>query len=248
MKLDIYYNYIKMLNSDLKNSLTFYTSDYYKEINSKENYINNEIKNHMDNIQTVFEGAPTMNQTITVYRGMKKEYKDDKITTFISTSKSKDQARKFMSNNCCMYIITLTPGNYSILPLEDVSEHPDEEEILLPSGLISIQKRDKDEKGYDVFYCTYIPEDSEIFNTNQIKEINKLFLKDKINLSFDTWINRILESGIKDEIETLCESDSEDFENCIHDLLKTLDYYEDIPDDVKNKFLQLFKNINENII
>lgn len=243
MSIDIFYKYVNLLNKELKESLTFYTSDYYKEINSKSIY-NNTIKRHFDNINNIFDGAPHMNSTMTVYRGMKKEYKDDNDnqTTFISTSKNRKRAEEFMMVNCCLYIITLTPGNYSILPLENVSEHPDEEEILLPNGLLSIQKREI-VNGNDIFYCTYIPKDAKIINIEELKENN---LKDKIELSTTVWVDRIFSSGIKDEIELLCDSD-ENIDNCINDLLKTLSFYDEIPDEAKYKFISLISNVKDKL-
>lgn len=170
---------------------------------------------------------------------MSKQYSDNKITTFISTSLSKKEVKKFTTSGCCIYIISLTPGDYGILPLHDVSDYPEEEEVLLPPGMLSIQKRDKDEDNIDIFYCTFIPDNAQFININ-------IDLKDKIELSSDNWINRIFESGIKDEIELLCDNFDE-FDACAIDMLKTLDFYEDIPEIAVKKFVTLISNIKEKI-
>jgi hypothetical protein len=59
-------------------------------------------------------------------------------------------------------------------------------------------------------------------------------------------VDRILDSGIKDEIQEFCEEESElELDSCIKEQLQSLDFYEDIPQEAIDKFIKLFKNISD---
>lgn len=62
--IDVFFKYVKLLDRDLKDSLNFYTSDNFKKINKKSNLINNEVKNHIDNILTAFDGSPALKNSL----------------------------------------------------------------------------------------------------------------------------------------------------------------------------------------
>jgi hypothetical protein len=249
--MDIFDKYVSLLNKDLKNSLTFYTSSEYKELNKNVRHnivLNNEYKNHYDNILDIFDGCPTVKTPITLYRGMTKVYSD--FGGLISTSSSKEIAKTFTKGTCCLYIITLTPGEYGILPLSSVSEKPEEMEVLLPPGSLSVQSSvsfAKSNENMDVIYCTYIPENAIILTSSELNDMNKINLeKIKLNLSIQSWVDRILDSGIKDEIQEFCEEESElELDSCIKEQLQSLDFYEDIPQEAIDKFIKLFKNISD---
>jgi len=244
--------YIDLLNDELKNSLRFYTSSEYKELNQKVRggiMLNKELKTHYDNISDIFDGAPTVKAPIIVYRGMTKKYTQFENQGFISASLNKDVAKTFhKGSSCCLYIITLTPGQYGILPLDNVSEMPDEQEVLLPPGSLSIQSiipYSESKENVDVVYCTYIPENAIIINSTELNNLNnKQFEMTKISLSIESWVNRILESNIKEEIQLLCEDAGSDLNTCILEQLKTLDFYDDIPIGAIDKFMLLFNNLS----
>jgi len=250
--------YITLLKKEQKDSLTFYTSSEYKELNSKIRngiLLSKELKHHLDNIMDIFDGGPTLDTVLTVYRGMNKRYTSFENKGIISTTLSKEKTKVFRGTSCCLYIITLTPGEYTILPLNSVSEMPEEEEILLPPGSLSIQKvipytDPNNTENVDIIYCTYIPGNAEIINSNKLNDLNnKQFDQVKIELSLESWINRILDSGIKDEITTFC-SDSDnnnDFNDCILEQIKTLEFYDDIPKEAIDKCLLLLNNVSEHL-
>lgn len=253
--MESFYMYVDLLNDELKTSLKFYTSSEYKELNNNVRsgiMLNSEVKRHYDNILDSFDGAPTVKSSFIVYRGMTKKYTDLENKGFISTSLNKDIAKTFhKGSSCCLYVITLTPGEYGILPLAHLSEMPDEEEVLLPPGSLSIQSvipYSESKENVDVIYCTYIPENAVIINSNELNNMNnKKFEKTKLNLSIESWVNRILDSNIKDEIQLLCD-DSDNLDECIYEQLKTLDFYDDIPYEAITKFMLLFKNLSDVII
>ena len=247
-------HYVALLNKEQKNSLRFYTSSEYKELNSKirqGHLLSKEFKQHLDNIMDCFDGGPTLNTNLTVYRGMTTKYTAFENKGILSTSLSKHKTKVFTGTSCCLYIISLTPGEYTILPLNPVSEIPEEDEILLPPGSLSIQKvipytDPTNTENVDIVYCTYIPENSTIINSNKLNDLNNTkFNQVKIELSLESWINRILDSGIKDEIITFCESD-DTFQNCILEQIKTLEFYNDIPQEAITKCLLLLNNLSEN--
>lgn len=255
--MDSFLIYIDLLNDELKKSLRFYTSSEYKELNQKVRegiILDKELKIHYDNISDIFDGAPTLKKPITVYRGMTKKYTNQfKNQGFISASLNKDVAKTFhKGSSCCLYIITLTPGEYGILPLDNVSEMPDEQEVLLPPGSLSIQSivpYSENKENVDIVYCTYIPENAIIINSIDINSLNdKQFKKTKISLSTESWVNRILESNMKEEIQLLCEDTGSDLNKCILEQLKTLDFYDDIPMGAIDKFMLLFNNLSDNLV
>ena len=251
--MDIFYKYVDLLNDNLKKSLQFYTSSEYKELNKRirnGTMLNNELKTHYDNILDIFDSCPTVKTPITLYRGMTKVYSDFENNGLISTSTSKEKAKTFSKGTCCLYIITLTPGEYGILPLSNISEMPDEMEVLLPPGSLSVQSSisfTENNENMDVIYCTYIPKDALILKSSELNDMNKTQLdKIKLNLSIQSWVDRILSSGIKDEIQEFCEGES-DLYSCIKEQLQTLDFYEDIPKEAIDKFMLLFTNLSDKI-
>jgi len=255
MNITEFEKYVTILKKEQKDSLRFYTSSEYKELNNKirsGKILTKELKNHFDNIMDAFDGGPTVNSTITVYRGMTKKYSAFENKGVISTSLSKESAKTFhKGSSCCLYIITLTPGEYTILPISSISEMPEEQEVLLPPGSLFIQKvtpysDPNNIESVDLIYCTYIPENAKMINTDKLNNLNeKQFNKMKLELSLESWVNRILDSNIKEEIKLLCEEEFD--EKCIIEQLKTLDFYNDIPKEAIDKYLLLLNNVSEHL-
>lgn len=244
--MQVFIDYINLLEPHLKKSLEYYTTSEYKELN---NYVRNnrimskEHREHYNNILDIFEG-PILRNTITVYRGMTKRYKMFDTQGFISTSTNKEVAKSFSKgSSCCLYIITLTPGEYTILPLSEISEMPEEEEVLLPPGDLSVQMvvpytDSENKENVELVYCTFIPNNAEIMQNND--DINEKFDKVKITLSIQSWVDRVLDSGIVDEIKLLCDEDVE----CILEHIQTLDFYKDIPEEAVNKVVNILNNLS----
>jgi len=253
--MEVFYNYIAALDKHLKDSLIYYTTPEYKELNNSlrnNRMMSSEHKQHYDNILDIFEAGPTMKTVLTVYRGMTKRYKMFENEVFISTSTSKKVAKTFSrGGSCCLYIITLTPGQYTILPLDTISEIPDEYEVLLPPGNLIIKSivpfTDPDNKeGVDIVNCTYMEESAVIVQNVDINNlsITEKFQEASIKLSTQSWVDRILDSNLKDEIELFCEEKTSE---CILDQIKTLDFYDDIPHEAIDKVLRLLSNISERL-
>lgn len=249
-------HYVSLLKKEQKESLAFYTSSKYKKFNLKirnSQMLSNKFKQHLDNIMDCFDGGPTLSVNLTVYRGMYKRYNVFENRGIISTTLSKQITKNFRGSTCCLYIISLTPGQYTILPLDSLSDMPEEDEIILPPGDLYIQKvvpytDPTNTDNVDLIYCTYIPKNAEIINLNKLNDVNnKHFDQIKIELSLESWINRILDSGIKDEIITFCDKTNDDFNDCILEQIKTLDFYNDIPKEAIDKCLLLLNNLSEHL-
>ena len=116
---------------------------------TKEEAIEN-IKERIMNIDRCFlDFAPRNNSNnLFLYRGMKTEYIKDmkkgdsfEIKNYISTSKYQDKSYEFTNKvDCCMYLLRVDRG----IPYIDMissSQFKDENEILLPRGLIATCSR-----------------------------------------------------------------------------------------------------------
>ena len=65
------------INKELKESLFYYTTYEYKNLNQsiRSNLLlSNENRKHYNNILSIFESGPIIKDTITVFRGMTKKY------------------------------------------------------------------------------------------------------------------------------------------------------------------------------
>ena len=87
-------------------------------------------------------------------------------------------------------------------------------------------------------------------NVKTVRNIYK-FESNIIKLSTQSWVDRILNSNIIEEITELCENEdnkditndiTENYKKCISDSLKTLDFYEDIPKEAIEKTIKLLLN------
>ena len=252
---DVYLNYINALNDNLKNSLIYYTGEGYDDLNRafrRNNMLSNKDEKHFNNIMEIFEGGPRVRKSYTLYRGMNVKFQ----TTFehkgllSTTYKKKIAIHHFAEKDCCLYIITITPGEYSILPLESISENPEECEVILPPGKLSIQSfvssiDEENEDNIDTIYCTYIPDNAEII---EIKEnINQNIKNASVNLNIESWMERIIDL-IQDEIKLLCEDEDENnFENCINNSIESLDFFNEIPKEAIHKTITFLSNIKNNL-
>lgn len=242
------YRYVDLLNEDLKDSLTFYTSPHYVVLNKNLRTgaeLDETINKHYNNILDIFAGAPSLDETVVVYRGMSRRHKR-KHGLFISTTFDERKAKSFTNvrGKCCLFVITLTPGQYGVLPIEHVSEAPGEQEVLLPPGDFSIQKTvPASQTQIETIYCTYIPNDALIIETGKVLK-EGLTQEEIENLSIQSWVDVLIEK-LKDQIELICGKSKTEraLDLCLEDELESLDFYDDIPEAAVNKFKILFSNI-----
>ena len=150
--MDEFTDYVLSLPNNLKQILIDYTNDY--DLTKDEEKI----------IHKIFKKGPRVMKTYTLYRGLGDQYVEN-IDKFMSATLDLDIAKDFIYKDCCIYVITLTPGDYSVLPLEKISVYPKEMEVLLPPGKLSIQMT-KIIDDIKTVYCTYIPSNATIINTD----------------------------------------------------------------------------------
>lgn len=179
-ELKTQFDFIKSLPKQVKLSIRDYTgaeSDVVNESLREGIPLNDYHSGILKDIDYAFENVPKLENSLTVYRRIrsfpsgssKNAFDIKKMISIISASYSKDFVSKFKME-CCVLIITLPVGS-SVLPIEEISNFPDEKEILLNrKGLYYITSEGKEEyktrKG-DTFqsytyHISYIPENSEI--------------------------------------------------------------------------------------
>jgi hypothetical protein len=106
-----------------------------------------DVQRHLD---SAFAHVPPLEHTQVVYRGI--NYKGEKYThdpiynkQYISTTTKIDGAKEFLGNekSCCILHITLPKGT-RVLPLQRVTHHDEEFEVLLPrNGKLQVYKQVK---------------------------------------------------------------------------------------------------------
>ena len=169
------FDFLQYLDKEIKESLYNYTTEngYHAELNimlqKSINIIDPFYKKIYNDLIYCFDKAPHLLNAITVYKGSDNPNKftnvDFNLNYFLSTSMDPNEAIKFIEDDTYfLFVITCTPGNYSVLPLENISESLSELEVLLPpKGKFSIQKtveKNKSVFNVNTIYATYIPEDS----------------------------------------------------------------------------------------
>jgi hypothetical protein len=173
------FDYVDSLPLDIKKSVFLYTDYMYISINKKlrkdtEEPLDEKEESILKDINYAFANVPKTTKPFTVYRGIvptKKtggKFEMSENVSLISASYDKKIAKSFIfQKTCCLLIITIPVGS-SILPIEKISERPEEKEILLNRNgyyVLTLESKgeSKDEsKDEDkiTYHITYIPEGS----------------------------------------------------------------------------------------
>jgi hypothetical protein len=232
--------------------LIYYTGAGYDDLNRTfRRGLMMSIKDEtvFNDIMSVIDGGPYVKQPFTLYRGMGYKHKVMfQHRGLLSTSHDKEAAKRFSEKHCCLYVITITPGQYTLLPLENISESPDEYGVLLPPGKLALQYilsefADNNDEGIDVVYCTYIPDNAEIIDKDvKIQKAVNLVI-DK--LSVESWVERIFKN-ISEEVKSLCDVE-DNFNECVKDLIDTLPFKQDIPGEAIDKVTILLHNVKDKL-
>jgi hypothetical protein len=156
--------YINKLSNSKKDIIYKYTAN------------NSTIEKNLDDKNTLIDiinNAPVLTSPMVVYRGVRLKFMSNlktSLTTFVSTSLSKDIGRSFIKTGGVILAITLQPGT-KYLYVKNVSKYKTEEEIVLPPQGVFILTHEGFEKIYDdiygkmftikVLYVTYLPAESK---------------------------------------------------------------------------------------
>lgn len=176
-----YLRYVDSLDEKTKTVLKWYTdedgiSEKLNKLLRKRKPLPKDYQEYHDTIIKAFNNGPLFEETLTVYRGTDVFVeKEAFLEQFVSTSYDPKVSLSFAEDKY-LYIITLTPGNYTILPLENINERDEKEILLPPNGKFSIQRilKDNDPEnkfGITVVYMTYIPEKSVIIGNSMTSSL-----------------------------------------------------------------------------
>lgn len=199
--------YVQHLDDTIKESLTWYTQNNFKEFNKKlrrhGSVMSGKELNHRGNIDDTFENVFRLESPLTVYRGI---HRDDFISekefsdkAFISTSLSYKIARKtFTAGMCCILQIIVSPGS-KVLPLRLISNNPEEEEILLDRDGIMFCTMVSVVDNMKVFYITYSPKKSE--RVEDMKDLSNAEDKGRNDLIIEQLIKLLQKQQQEDEEE-----------------------------------------------
>jgi hypothetical protein len=171
--------------SKSKNSIAF-----NKRLRSLKNPLKDEQYIHYKKLIKMLYENKTKNEMI-VYRGLKdmkpekvKEMFDKPYHGFFSTTKVKDY--NFFTSphlRCCLLEITI-PKNSPGLDISEFSKYKDEEEFLLPPGILLYkneynQKLDymSDDVYMKVYQCVYHPFSLQKVKIEKVKECISKYLK-----------------------------------------------------------------------
>lgn len=184
--------YVESLPTHIQTSLIYYTSDGYKDINDKLRHnivLNDTERSIIENIDEAFKYVPPLSSPIMVYRGIGETF-NGTVSSHISTTVYLDIAKSFAKKYCCILKITI-PSGTRVLPLETISEHGHEGEILLSRfGRLNLIHTYEYE-GIKTYDMVYIPEES--IEVARVESLNKL--------EIDLWTSRIINIILPEEIE-----------------------------------------------
>ena len=139
-------DFVESLSPLERGILQFYATNGFIDVNNlcrgeTTNFKLKDIKTIINIILDIISRSPPTEKDITVYRGIhSKFYKnhDYEENSFVSTSRTFNGAIFFADRvdenpKCCVIAIKIPKGS-TILPLEDISNHESEFEIVLPIG------------------------------------------------------------------------------------------------------------------
>ena len=210
--MDKQVKFIESLSKNMQNSIKKYTKDeYYESINDKidnKEYLNQEEQDIVNALKLAFENVPPLEDSITVYRGITKDFIPRK--SFISTSIDKDVAINFANDRtlCCLLIIHIPPGE-KILPLYTISANKHEKEVLLNTNLKFYVTPHSKTNGYKTFELKVLNslKNEDIKLSLDVKpdvDVNPAVdVKPAVDMSDDEVITRVKNIILPEEIELL---------------------------------------------
>ena len=200
--LEPQFNYVQTLRPEIKNAIMDYSDTSYSDLNERLRsgiVLTRYQRNLIDLIDEAFEGVPPTEQPITVYRGVKGTFVPDTVS-YVSTSSDPNIAKSFTGKHCCRLQILIPPGSH-ILPIESISNSPNEREILLPreGRFIITNMRSDNPDGIRSYNLVYIPESSIPFDENT--NLTQISQQTPLGSDIEMWVQRILDLVSPEEVE-----------------------------------------------
>jgi hypothetical protein len=177
--------YVLSLSQNIKQSLSWYTSEEYEEFNRNIRMgksLSEDQRLNIENIDLAFNSVPPLKHPIIVYKGTKTDtiYSDK---SFVSTTLVYHQTRQFRGIECCVLKITVSPGS-KVLPVRDLSVNSAEEEVILNrDGIMMVTGSEINKDNMKILYATYSPGNSEIVHNE--KQIDSAEVKFDPNLAIE---------------------------------------------------------------
>lgn len=204
-KLRAQYNYVKNLSTRKEKAIRAYTGQAYATINDNlllHLPLEKKYSDIIEDIDTIFRNVPPTDVPIIVFRGVTRKHEFGILPGYISTSYDIKRAFEFADKDleCCIFVITIPVGS-KVLPVEEISEHKQEGEILLPRSSNFKLVQTDNINGMDYFYLILdhsiplpeIEKKEEKIEEKEMKKSKKLDKKDVVNL--------LIENTQKDEID-----------------------------------------------
>lgn len=233
-----FFKNLRKHHNSIYESLFHYTGDGYSSINRylRDNEYPKDklLDHHVNNIRRAFELVPILQESITVYRGIRKNVEHDieidmATSKFLSASYLESEARVFSGSECCMMKITV-PAGARVLPLFIISNSPDEKEILLPDkGRITIINIDKSRTPNE-YYISFTPRVIFEIETNDIY---------KPEYSYDKEFLELISN--KEELSMYTDLDNFD----ITDIFSIFPHYENVSKEALEQAEQIISSYNE---
>lgn len=198
------YAYVSGLDRETRQAIEDYTGSSYGILNRRlmrgewEGSYYEDIARLLDD---AFYEAPPVTTPFMVYRGIDSDEFIRDIRAFVSTSLDVEEATRRAGRRCCLLRITVMPGS-RVLPIESVSEHADEAEVLLPRvGRFEVTSESQ-QGNLTVYDLAYIPEFSvPVVPSITVKEVHR-------RLGEEEWVERLVHMA-REEMEDFGSDASE---------------------------------------
>ena len=221
------FKYVSSLSGKRLKALKWYTTKEYREFNTQirgHEYLSTDNIEKYNIFLDIFRDAPRITEPIVVFRGVTQlEHIVPDDVSIVSTSSEREvgidfarEADAYDKPRCCLLKITIPAGSV-VLPIEKISNAPDEKEILLPPGgrFKLISKEPVVSSVVKTYYLSYEPEIA-VNITGQT--IEKALTKTKTKTKKTKTIEKDIFQLAMDLVESIDEQEKELYEDSAEQL------------------------------
>lgn len=193
------FRFMSSITRAQRDAILAYTGDMYLELNrSMRNDIALDAAHSrlLSTLDGIFDAVPPIEETMTVYRGIRNEFSPDRIST-MSTTYSMEQALSFADHdNPTVLRIQLAPGS-KVLPVELCSSAGScEKEVLVSRKGKLFVTQSSETGGVKLIDVSYMPDASERWEP-RLTPLSAVSWK----VSTAEWANRLRPFVTRDELE-----------------------------------------------
>lgn len=195
------YEYVYYLSPLIKEALRLYTTDFGEILNQR--LTSGELSPNDQEIiklmDQAFEKSPPINDPLTVYRGIHADEYSLPLSGYLSTSLEKERALQFIGKRCCLLRITVSSGS-QILPLEQLSDNPEEREILLPRfGELEVTNKHYQENLL-IYDLVYLPRSPPSLSEDWEERILNLISPEELELFGPDVVDMLIQTSLSDKM------------------------------------------------